>query len=340
MDMEFSRMEKAVGAFIFGVVILLITTLIIIGRGKDWFEKYVTYYTTFNETYNLQENAAVKLFKADIGKVKKITLVSNRVRVKVAILSQYASRIRQDAAAVVESPTLIGSEYISIIPGSMVSALIPEEGEIPSREKRSLNDLMAEFEVEKTAKMVVKAIQDLSLVSATLSDPNGPLMTSLNNIHKIAGHLEAVTGNLKSGKGTMGALLQSEALLNTILAEIDKLGEILTTLNAAVGKTPPAMDLVQDNLANFRDAGASAKEVLAEVKKSTAKLEEILDYWRTGSKNVPRISNTFRDGIEEIRSGVEQIDRVVDSLQQNVFIRSNLPEKKKLGESDADARPR
>ena len=45
-----------------------------IGRGQGLFKKYVTYYTTFNESYNLQTNAAVKLFKTDIGKVKQITL--------------------------------------------------------------------------------------------------------------------------------------------------------------------------------------------------------------------------------------------------------------------------
>jgi len=36
----------------------------------------------------------------------------------LAILAKYASRIRQDAVAVVDSPTLIGSEYISIVPSA------------------------------------------------------------------------------------------------------------------------------------------------------------------------------------------------------------------------------
>ena len=117
MEMEFTRLEKVVGTFIIGVTLLLMTTLVVIGRGKDWFESYRVYYATFNETYNLQENAAVKLYKADIGKVKKISLTNNRVRVKLLIQERYASRIRKDAIVVVESPTLIGSEYISVIPG-------------------------------------------------------------------------------------------------------------------------------------------------------------------------------------------------------------------------------
>ncbi len=339
MEMEFSRLEKVVGTFIIGVVLLLMTTLVIIGRGKDWFEKYVTYYTMFNESYNIQENAAVKLFKADIGKVKKITLVNNRVRVKLSILDQYASRIRQDAVTVVESPTLIGSEYISIIPGSADAPLIPEDGEIPSREKRSITDIMDEFEVEKTAKMVVKAIQEISEVTAKLSDTQGPLMGSLDNFARITANMEQITADLRKGKGPMGALLQSEELLATVLAEIDQMGEILASLKMAAEKTPAAMGLVQENLQHFEEAAVAVKTILEEIKKSTGDLQETIHYWKTGSKNVPRISTTFRDGIEEIRSGVKQIDRVVDSLQQNMFIRHNLPSEKPPAQTDADARP-
>ena len=75
MDLNYSRTDKIVGTFVICIAILLLSTVVIIGRGKDWFKKYVTYYTTFEESYNLEVNAAVKLFKTDIGKVKEITLV-------------------------------------------------------------------------------------------------------------------------------------------------------------------------------------------------------------------------------------------------------------------------
>jgi phospholipid/cholesterol/gamma-HCH transport system substrate-binding protein len=346
MDMEFSRLERLVGIFIIGVSMLLLSTLVIIGRGKDWFETYITYYATFNESYNLQENAAVKLFKADIGTVKKITLEKDRVRVKLAIQEQYASRIRQDAVAVVESPTLIGSEYISIIPGSSQSPLIPEQGEIPSREKRSINDIFAEFEVEKTARMVVKAIQDISEVAQYLSNPQGPLRSSLNNIQKTSGHVEQIASDLRAGKGPMGTVLKSDDLLKQILHNIERMGAILDSIQAASAKAPGTMDLVQDNLTIYRDAGgmvtsrlAQAGKILAEIQTAAADLQIVLKNIKAGSTNVPRISTSFRDGVDEIRQGVEEINRVVDALQQSVFIRSNLPPEPAPQTTDADARP-
>jgi len=158
MEVDYNKKEKIVGTFVIGIVILMLTMLIIIGRGKDWFKTYSTYYTIFEESYNLKEDAAVKLYKADIGKVKKITLAEDKVRVELVILEDYSSRIRSDSVAVVDSPTFIGSEYISIIPGTADASLIEKGGEIPSREKKSVDDILAEFEVEKTVKMIIPPI--------------------------------------------------------------------------------------------------------------------------------------------------------------------------------------
>jgi ABC-type transporter Mla subunit MlaD len=57
-----------VGTFIISVAVLLLVTVVIIGRGKDWFKKYTTYYTVFDEGYNLQPDTSVKLFSANLEK--------------------------------------------------------------------------------------------------------------------------------------------------------------------------------------------------------------------------------------------------------------------------------
>ncbi|MEW5910243.1 MAG: MlaD family protein, partial [Thermodesulfobacteriota bacterium] len=89
MEDEFSVKEKIAGLFMMAVVVILAITVMIVGRGKNWFKSSVTYYTTFNEGYNLEVDAPVKLFKADIGKVKEITPVENKVRVRLSILEDY-----------------------------------------------------------------------------------------------------------------------------------------------------------------------------------------------------------------------------------------------------------
>jgi len=58
MQISFDVKEKIVGAFMVGVVILLLTIVVMIGRGKDWFRSYVTYYTVFDQAYNLNESSS------------------------------------------------------------------------------------------------------------------------------------------------------------------------------------------------------------------------------------------------------------------------------------------
>lgn len=317
MDLNFSKKEKAVGTFIICIIVILLTTVVIIGRGKDWFKTYIIYYTTFDESYNLTENAAVKLFKADIGKVKKIILVENRVKVKLAILEEYSSRIRSDSVAIVESPTFIGSEYISIKPGSADSPLIPEGGEINSTAKKSIADIMSEFQVEETAKTVIRIVHDISEITQIMRDPDGPFFTTINNLNKTISHLEAITGDIQVGKGTVGSMLKSREILESVLDVLDKVSQILESMAKASSKAPEITNKVLDSL-------SSIKRILKE-------LEE-------GSYDIPKVTRSTKRGINEIRDGVENIGKVVESLKKNFLIRSNLPPEPKGKNIDAGLR--
>ena len=354
MELKYSNKERAAGIFVICSVLLLITTMVIIGRGKDWFEKYITYYTTFDESYNLQKDTAVKLLETNIGKVKKVSLLADRVRVELLILEEYAPRIRTGAVATVESPTFIGSEYLSIKPGKNKDApMISEGGLIPSSPRRSLSDLLEEFEVEKTAKLVVTAVQDFSELAHIIREPEGPLFRILNDISVTIGHMEKITSELQAGKGTAGSFLKSNQLVNTIHENLTKVGaildhietitatlprkstridEILDHINAATAKTPAAMDKVQDNLVTIQAIGeglveniTDLKVILTEVKQDLDAFNVILNNMEKASFDVPKVTRSTAEGIQEFRESIENIDKVVKSLQQNFLIRPNLP---------------
>ncbi len=317
MKISFDAKEKIVGTFMVIMVILLLTVVVMIGRGKDWFKTYVTYYTVFDEAYNLSQDARVKLFKADIGKVQSVRLVGNKVKVELAILQDYAPRIRMDSVATVESPTFIGSEYVSIKPGTPEAAPIPRNGTVPSKAKKSLADFMAEFEVEKTAKMIIKSLQDISEIVGHLQDPEGPLYSSLDSTAKAMAHIETVTREIRDGKGSVGELIQSEGLLDRIYEELNHVNSILRNLEDATAKTPDIMD---------------------DVKKSMDMINRILANIEKGSQDVPALTKTTKHGIREIRDGVEEVDKVVQSVQKSFLIKPNLPPEPKGEDIDTGLR--
>jgi len=332
MNVEFNRIERSVGVFVIGISVLLMIMVIIIGRGKDWFENSIIYYTTFDESYNLKEGSAVKLSKADIGKINKITLVKDKVKIKLSILEKYSSRIRQNTFAIVDSPTFIGSEYISILPGRQSAPLIPPKGEIASKAKRTLTDFLAEFEVEKTAKMVVTAVQEIAGLVDEIREPKGPFFSALKNINKTAINLEKITGEMQAGYGSAGAFLKSRELVDSIFNKLDSLGEILESIKIASQKAPLVMDKVGNNLDIIKDVGGGLnqrvvhiKKILDEVSVAVETLKEILNNLKQGSAEVPVVIHSTNQGIDEIRDGVENIDKVVKSLQNNFLIHPNLP---------------
>ncbi len=346
METSYSRAEKRVGLFVIGSVVLLLATVVILGRGKDWFAEEVTFYTSFKESYNLQVNAAVKLFKADIGKVKRISLGEDNVNVQLAILAKYASRIRQDSVAVVDSPTLIGSEYISIVPGAPNSPKIPVGGMIPSMEKKSISDIFKEFEVEKTAMLTVRTIQEIAGLVTMMKDPQGPLRTTLANIEKTSTHLEQMTGRIGQGQGSVGSLVTSRELVDGVLLNLEKVNALLDDMRATAVKGPVVMDQVSDNLSTIQTAGIGVvenvqalKAILDEARLSLSNIQVILENLKQGSHDIPQVTATAREGIREIREGMESLDRVVQSLQRNVIIRANLPEESLSMDTEAGIRP-
>ncbi|MCW7753975.1 MlaD family protein [Desulfobotulus sp. H1] len=336
MDLEFSRRERVVGTFVVAILILLLSTLFILGRGKGWFERHISYYTIFAESYNLQRGAEVKLYNTNVGRVRRVTVTGEHVRVDLDILETYASRIREDTIATVESPTLIGSEFVSIrTPGRSDAPLIPQGGEIFSQERKSITDLLSEFEIEKTAKMVIAAVQDLSEMAGELGRSDGPVFTALHTINLIL-------TDIQEGRGTLGSFLKSRELMDEVNARMAEISAILIHVEEAAGKAPRSVDLVNENLEQVAVMGAAVgravDEVLEALQKELDKVSRIVDDMERAGRDVPSITRSTRSGIQEVRETLRELDKVVTSVQKNVLIRGHIPPEPAGEALDADAR--
>jgi len=239
----------------------------VVGRGKNWFRKHVVYYTAFEEGYNLVSGSRVKLLGTDIGSVTAVLLTkSNKVKVRVKVLAEYASRIRANSVATVESPTVIGSEYINIRPGTSKAAVIPPEGLIPTKEKKKFTEYLEEYEIGAKLEHFGKILEDLAQITDQLKDPKGPFFGTFSN-------LQQITGTVEAGEGSLGRLIKS-----------DELYEHMDTFVATL----------QDRLLKV--------QVI---------LEKVM-------MEVPEISAQAREGMQEV-------NRILDSVKENFLIRPNLP---------------
>ncbi len=305
MRLQYSTMERMTGAFILLTLIVFLFTVAVVGRGKNWFRKHVVYYTTFEEGYNLVSGSRVKLLGTDIGSVTDVLLTkSNKVKVRVKVLAEYASRIRANSVATVESPTVIGSEYINIRPGTSKAAVIPPEGLIPSKEKKKFTEYLEEYEIGAKLEHFGKILEDLAQITDQLKDPKGPFFGTFSN-------LQQITGTVEAGEGSLGRLIKSDELyehMDTFVATLQETADYLVRAGVNIEKGSEHLEKATREAPEMVD---KTQELLDRLLKVQVILEKVMT-------EVPEISAQAREGMQEV-------NRILDSVKENFLIRPNLP---------------
>ena len=305
MRLQYSTMERMTGAFILLTLIVFLFTVAVVGRGKNWFRKQIFYYTIFEEGYNLVSGSRVKLLGTDIGSVTDVLLTtSNKVKVRVKVLAEYASRIRANSVATVESPTVIGSEYINIRPGTSKAAVIPPEGQIPTKEKKKFTEYLEQYEIGAKLEHIGKILEDLALITDQLKDPKGPFFGTFSN-------LQQITGTVESGEGTLGRLIKSDKLyehMDTFVATLQETADYLVRAGVNIEKGSEHLEKATREAPEMAD---KTQELLDRLLKVQVILEKVMT-------EVPEISAQAREGMQEV-------NRILDSVKENFLIRPNLP---------------
>jgi phospholipid/cholesterol/gamma-HCH transport system substrate-binding protein len=305
-------MERMTGAFILLTLIVFLFTVAVVGRGKNWFRKHVVYYTTFEEGYNLVSGSRVKLLGTDIGSVTDVLLTkSNKVKVEVKVLAEYASRIRANSVATVESPTVIGSEYIDIRPGTSKAAVIPPEGLIPSKEKKKFTEYLEQYEIGAKLEYIGKILEDLAQITDQLKDPKGPFFGSFSN-------LQQITGTVEAGEGSLGRVIKSDELYEHIQAELDAVDTFVATLQETADHLVRAGASIEEGSEHLEKAAREGPEMVDKTQELLDRLLRVTVIMEKVMTEVPEISAQAREGMQEV-------NRILDSVKENFLIRPNLP---------------
>jgi phospholipid/cholesterol/gamma-HCH transport system substrate-binding protein len=305
MRLQYSTMERMTGAFILLTLIVFLFTVAVVGRGKNWFRKHVVYYTAFEEGYNLVSGSRVKLLGTDIGSVTDVLLTTgNKVKVKVKVLAEYASRIRANSVATVESPTVIGSEYINIRPGTSKAAVIPPEGQIPTKEKKKFTEYLEQYEIGAKLEHIGKILEDLAQITDQLKDPKGPFFGTFGNLKRI-------TGTVEAGEGSLGRLINSDELyehMDTFVATLQETADHLVRAGASI----------EEGSAHLEKAAREGPEMVDKTQELLDRLLKVQVILEKVMTEVPEISAQAREGMQEV-------NRILDSVKENFLIRPNLP---------------
>ena len=301
MQEGFTRKEKLVGAFLLVLVIFTMGTLLLIAQGKGLFVPETTFLVKFKQGYNLHPGSLVKMFNAEIGKVSDMRITTTgglpQVQVNIKVYTEYTNLIRQDSVAEVVSPTIIGSEYLEISPGSSGYPKIEAYGTIPSRERQSLTDQLAELVNRETIDKVKFTLANVAQLSEQLKNDEKVFLAVVN-------HANQVLVSLTEAKGTMGMLLMQKDLYTKMVQSLGHLDQFLVQATGLMGDFRPSA----------KDLQVFTKSITQEIEP----LKAIVASIKAGSEDLPDLVEA---ATETARSGKE----VMDAIKANPLIRLTAP---------------
>jgi phospholipid/cholesterol/gamma-HCH transport system substrate-binding protein len=271
---NYSRTEKLAGLFLFLAILAGLGTILLVGQGKGWFQQTQTYLVNFPQSYNLQQGASVKMFNTEVGTVTRLRIIrvrdENQVEVTIRVNAKYRDLIRLDSVAQVESPTILGSEFLSISPGTYGYPAIEPYGTIPSRVRKTLADYLEEFQPEESLRQAKQFVANLAYLSEQFKSHEQKLLSTLK-------HFDELVISVIEAKGTLGKLLMEKDMYNRMENAVLKVENILKNSEKISGdikissaKVPLLLDKVNQEL-------DQVKCLLADLRKASGQLPGLLE---------------------------------------------------------------
>jgi phospholipid/cholesterol/gamma-HCH transport system substrate-binding protein len=271
-----NKREMVVGGFV--LVGLAVTGAVIftIGNERRAFASKVVYQASFPDVQGLKPGAPVRLSGIDIGVVKSVAhgpnLADDRLYVKMEVVRDEASRIREDSVAKVANKGLLGDKMMEITPGTAGKPGLPSGATLRSEDPADYTNLLVQ--VGEITTKTNSVLANLEKTTQMMADD-----AVRKDIESTLRSVTVVMNNVATGQGYVGKLLndpgEAERISHT-LAQFDrtavKMNQTLDNVNMLterVTKGPGfAHSIIYDSDANksVTQIGDAAGEVAIALK--------------------------------------------------------------------------
>jgi phospholipid/cholesterol/gamma-HCH transport system substrate-binding protein len=280
------RNPVVVGAISLAVVALLVLAafraqdLPVIGGGD-------TYYAAFAESGGLKANDEVRIAGVRVGKVEKVALDGDHVKVTFRIDS--GSGFGKETRAEIKVKTLLGAMYLALVPAG--SGQLAQGAEIPVDRTTSPYDVVEAFsglaetaekiDTDRLAQSLTtladltrntpeefrQALDGVSRLSANIAARDDKINTLLQNLDRVATVLDDrdddIVGLMKESDVLFRALVERRESVHALLVSTSRLSQELTLL-------------VRQSRADLKPALEHLENVLLVLNKNEDNLDESL----------------------------------------------------------------
>lgn len=332
--MKISKIPTAkTGVFVIICFALLVVALFAIGDKEKLFSSTSEYFLKIKDISGLKTGAQVRMSGYPVGSVKGITLptkLGDSVIIEMTIVEEARELIRKDSKAEIVTDGLVGNKIVTISGGNQTteklhigdtligvspfelssiinnvtatvtdaSQMLKETTELIKSMRTgdgSIAKLMNDPELYRSlTAMIAATTRTVNAVNSSAAGTLNSVTQLTDSLKQTVSNLTEVTSQIKSGKGSIGKLLNDEELYNRLLAvtgnvqlTMSELNETIHKLSMAAGNGVEVTEALKHNFlvsSYFEDRG----------------------YWNT---------NDFE---RDIRTKIDSLNRLQRSIDQKL----------------------
>lgn len=291
------------GIFVIAGSILLIAGFYLIGQNKNLFGRTFSLVTRFDNIGGLQRGNNVRFSGIDVGTVESIDILDDTtIEITLTIDQKMKTIIRKNAVATIGTDGLMGNKLINIEPGTADEPFVSEGDTITSKKSVDTEKMLRTLastnsNVERISSNLFDLTERINLSRGTLytmlmdTAIAVALQSTMENIEKVSLHLSefsknlsAMSNDVKSGKGVLGALVNDTTQVHSDLKEtMSHLNKSGQQMEAAVHQINQLLESIRNGkgsltaLVNDSIMAGQLKRSMKNIDSSAMKLNENME---------------------------------------------------------------
>jgi phospholipid/cholesterol/gamma-HCH transport system substrate-binding protein len=314
-------LETRIGVFVAFALVVILIILESIG-GFAFFKQGYKLHAYFKNVQELKSGAEVRMAGVRVGNVSSIKLTNDQVLVTMNLNKELEKngQVKTDSKASVKFAGLLGQNFISVDFGTPAGVPAQNDSFLQVQEQADLSQLMNKLDD------VATGVQNLtkSFSGESIEKLVGPLTDFVKHndaaLTATIGNMKTVSDRVARGEGTVGKLINDDALYNTTLNTVSNLQSTGTDIRDAVQQARLLLTNANEVVATVnRGEGTVGKfikddKVYREAEGSLTNLHQILEKINRGQGSVGKLLND-ESLLKNVKLSLQKLDKATESLE-------------------------
>jgi phospholipid/cholesterol/gamma-HCH transport system substrate-binding protein len=311
-----------VGLFIFIGILILTGGIFIVGNIRKTFEKRVELVSIFDDISGLQTGNNVWLSGVKIGTVGPLAFSKNsKVKVRIFIEDKAKQYIPIDAKVKITSDGFIGNKILVIYGGSMDSKNVSNGDTLHVEET---------FSTEQAINTLQESNKNLQIITKNLTAITNKMVSGEGTVGKLLND-DAVYSNVKTATGALANALENTLKLTKTLSDFSaKLNNKGTLANALVNDTVVYSSL-RVSMLKLQTIADSASAMVNTLKSDSENPNSSLGVLLKDKESGTNLKETLKN----LQTSSKKLDQDLEAIQHNALLKGYFKKQSRVAKRDS-----